>query len=153
MPRTNLIISLTCRDVLSGMVDSGSNAINIRIKPTARHMSTGDHSGEMPGSSLQANISIADIIIGEHNDQCSIKEVESATAMLSLWGNVIAGILGAIMTSVWGRVSDRYGRVKALGAATATMLLSQGIEVLMAVLPDFFTLKWIYVSYIFEGLR
>jgi MFS family permease len=73
--------------------------------------------------------------------------------MFSLWGNVIAGILGAIMTSVWGRVSDRYGRVKALGAATATMLLSQGIEVLMAVLPDFFTLKWIYVSYIFEGLR
>jgi hypothetical protein len=75
MPRTNLIISLTCRDVLSGMVDSGSNAINMRIKPTARHMSTDDHSGAMSGSSLQANISIADIIIGEHNDQCSIKEV------------------------------------------------------------------------------
>lgn len=135
------------------MANSGPNAINMRIIPAARDMSTGGHSRVMSGGSINANTSTADIIIGEHNDQCSIKEVESATAMLSLWGNVIAGILGAIMTPVWGRLSDRYGRVKALGAATAIMLLSQGIEVLMAVLPDFFTLKWIYASFIFEGLR
>jgi MFS family permease len=119
MPRTNLMISLICRDVLSKTTD----------------------------------ISIADIIIGEHNDQCSIQEVESATTLLNLWGNLIAGILGAIMTPVWGRISDRYGRVRPFAAATAIMLISSIIEVLMAALPDVFSLKWMWLSFIFEGLR
>lgn len=135
------------------MANLAPSDINIQQRQIARQMDHGGHPDAMVGGSGPGNISIADIIIGEHNDQCSIKEVESATAMLSTWGNIIAGILGAVMMPIWGRLSDRHGRVKALGAATAIMLLGQAIEVLMAVFPDLFTLKWIYASYIFEGLR
>jgi MFS family permease len=146
MPRTNLILSLTCRNVLSEMLISVPAAGDM-----ARDMMGGGASiAEAP---FPTSASLAAILIGEHNDQCSIKEVEPATALLALWGNLVAGILGAIVTPVWGRLSVRYGRMKPLGAATTIMLLSQVVELLMAVLPDVFSLKLLRLSFIFEGLR
>jgi MFS family permease len=151
MPQTNLILSLTCRNVLSEMLISVPVAGDVQSRDIARDMMGGGASiAEAPFST---SASLATIVIGEHNDQCSIKGVESATALLALWGNLVAGILGAIVTPVWGRLSDRYDRIKPLGAATTIMLLSQVVEVLMAVLPDMFSLKWLWLSFIFEELR
>jgi MFS family permease len=151
MPRTNLILSLTCRNVLSEIFISVLVAGDVQSRDIARDMMDGGASiAEAP---LPTSASIAAIVIGEHNDHCSIKEAESATALLALWGNLIAGILGAIVTPVWGILSDRYGRIKPLAAATTILLLSQEVEVMMAVLPDVFSFKLLWLSFIFEGLR
>lgn len=99
------------------------------------------------------NYSTSAIVIGEHNPQCSIKEVESATAMLTLYGNLIAGILGAVFAPIWGKLSDRYGRIKPLAAASTVILASEAVNLLVAILPDAFSLNWIYGVYLLEGFR
>lgn len=114
------------------------------------------HNGySMSGTSDTAvgNYSTSTIIIGEHNSQCSITEVESATAMLTLYGNLIAGILGAVFAPIWGKLSDRYGRIMPLAAASTVILASEVVNLLVAVLTDTFSLNWIYVAYLLEGFR
>ncbi|KAL8819213.1 MAG: hypothetical protein Q9191_007780 [Dirinaria sp. TL-2023a] len=98
------------------------------------------------------NSTASSIIVGEYNAQCSIPEVESATAMLNLWGNLLAGILGAITAPLWGKFSDNYGRVKPLVAASTVLLASEVIIVLLAKLPDAIPLNWIYLAFFLEGL-
>lgn len=99
------------------------------------------------------NHSFNAVIIGDHNPQCSIKEVESAAALLNLYGNLIAGIIGALCAPLWGKLSDRYGRLKPLAAASTVVIFSELIGVLIVVLPDVFSLNWIYLGYLLEGLR
>lgn len=99
------------------------------------------------------NGTASSVVIGEHNSQCSIDTVESATAMLTLWGNIIAGVLGAIAAPLWGKASDSYGRIRPLAAASTVMLASETIVVLIAKLPDALSLNWIYLAYLLEGLR
>ena len=73
--------------------------------------------------------------------------------MLNLWGNLIAGGLAAIAAPVWGKVSDKYGRIKPLVAASTILLGSESIIVLIAMLPDALSLNWVYLSFFLEGLR
>jgi MFS family permease len=101
----------------------------------------------------QETLSASSIIIGEYNPQCSIKEVESAAAMLNLWGNLIAGIIGAIATLFWGKISDQYGRVKPLAAAATVILVSDFVMVLIAKFPDVLPLNLVYLAFVLEGIR
>jgi MFS family permease len=73
--------------------------------------------------------------------------------MLTLWGNLIAGILGAIAAPFWGKMSDRYGRVKPLATASTVILISEVVVVLIAALPDMISLNWVYLAFLLEGLR
>lgn len=158
MPKMNVLISLICRNLLQGMsaspqaTPSGSlqHGSSPSLVPRAAH-----NGYSMSGTSNAAmgNYSTSAIIIGEHNPQCSIKEVESATAMLTLYGNLIAGILGAVFAPIWGKLSDRYGRIKPLAAASTVILASEVVNLLVAVLPDAFSLNWIYLVYLLEGFR
>ena len=158
MPKMNVLISLICRNLLQGMSASSqatptgslSHGSSTSLVPRAAH-----NGYSMSGTSDTAmgNYSTSTIIIGEHNSQCSIKEVESATAMLTLYGNLIAGILGAVFAPIWGKLSDRYGRIKPLAAASTVILASEVVNLLVAVLPDTFSLNWIYVVYLLEGFR
>lgn len=158
MPKMNVLISLICRNLLQGMsaspeaTPSGSlqHGSSPSLVPRAAH-----NGYSMSGTSNEAmgNYSSSAIIVGEHNPQCSIKEVESATAMLTLYGNLIAGILGAVFAPIWGKLSDRYGRIKPLAAASTVILASEVVNLLVAVLPDAFSLNWIYLVYLLEGFR
>ncbi|KAI4123479.1 MAG: hypothetical protein LQ338_005243 [Usnochroma carphineum] len=96
MPRTNVIISLLCRNILSEIEDTSMQRVS-------RHM--GASSTQSMGG-MVLNGTASSIVIGEHNAHCSTEKVESATAMLTLWGNLIAGILGAVTAPLWGKVSD-----------------------------------------------
>lgn len=158
MPKMNVLISLICRNLLQGMsassqatpTESMQYASFPSLVPRAAH-----NGYSMSGTSNVAmgNYSTSAIIIGEHNPQCSIKEVESATAMLTLYGNLIAGILGAVFAPIWGKLSDRYGRIKPLAAASTVILVSEVVSLLVAVLPEAFSLNWIYLVYLLEGSR
>ncbi|MCJ1380001.1 Hippocampus abundant transcript 1 protein [Xylographa soralifera] len=157
MPRMNVLISLTCRNVLSnGMpagheVAAGGSMGDSMGQNSRRHMGMGEGTGHTGNGTGPLNYSPEAVVIGEYNPQCSFKEVESSTAMLTLYGNLIAGILGAIFTPVWGKLSDRYGRVRPLAAAASIFLGGEVISVLIAALPNAFPLNWIYFAFILEG--
>ena len=140
MPKMNIVTSLICRQILGD---------NPALHTAPRHEG-------MPMSSangMKQNHTASAIIIGEHNPQCSIDTVESATSMLMLYGNLIAGIVGAITAPLWGKLSDRYGRVKPLAAASTIILGSETIFVLIAELPEAISLNWIYLAWILDGTR
>ena len=144
MPRTNVVISLICRKILSAHADSGNTMQAIR-----RH-GTGTMAQAMDGT---ANHTADTVVIGDYNPQCSIDSVESATAMLQLYGNLVAGILGAITAPIWGKLSDRYGRIRPLAAASTVTLVSEIMMIIIAKLPDTFSVYWIYLTFFLEGLR
>lgn len=144
MPRTNIVISLICRKVLSAHADSGD-----AMQHTRRH-GAGTMAQAMDGT---ANHTAGAVVIGDYNPQCSIDSVESATAMLQLYGNLIAGILGAIAAPIGGKLSDRYGRIRPLAAASTVILVSEIMMIIIAKLPDTFSVNWIYITFFLEGLR
>ena len=144
MPRTNIVISLICRKIQSAHADSGDTM------QTARRHGAGTMAQAMDGT---ANNTAGAVVIGDYNPQCSIDSVESATAMLQLYGNLIAGILGAITAPVWGKLSDRYGRIRPLAAASTVILVSEIMMIIIAKLPDTFSVNWMYIPFFLEGLR
>lgn len=152
MPRMNVIISLICRDVLGKGVTTMSENSPRYAMQQKRH-GGGTTGVPMSMGNGTGNHSATAIIIGDYNPQCSIKEVESATAMFNLWGNLIAGVIAAIATPFWGKLSDRFGRVKPLAAATTVMLLSEALMVLVAKFPDALPLSWVYLTFVLEGMR
>lgn len=141
MPKMNVLTSLLCRQILE------ADPASMQHEP--RHDVSMMPSKEGMG---QNHIASA-VIIGEHNPQCSIDRVESATSMLMLYGNLIAGIIGAVTAPFWGKLSDRYGRIRPLAVTSTIILASETIFVLVAKLPDSLSLNWIYLAYLLEGLR
>lgn len=144
MPRTNIVISLICRKVLSAHADSGD-----AMQRTRRH-EAGTMAQAMNGT---AKYTASAVVIGDYNPQCSIESVESATAMLQLYGNLIAGLLGAIAAPIGGKLSDRYRRIRPLAAASSVTLVSEIMMIIIAKLPDTFSVNWIYITFFLEGLR
>ena len=144
MPRTNIVISLICRKILSAHVDSGD-----AMQHSRRH-EAGTMAQEMDGA---ANYTAGAVVVGDYNPQCSIDSVESAIAMLQLYGNLIAGILGAIAAPIGGKLSDRYGRIRILAAASTVTLASEIMIIILAKLPDTFSVNWLYTTFFLEGLR
>lgn len=150
MPKMNVLISLICRNVLSAQATAAGSMQQSR---SPHEVPAGESGQSMQSGAGVGNYSINAVVIGDYNSQCSIGEVESATALLTLYGNLIAGIIGALCAPVLGKLSDRYGRLKPLAAASTIIVFSELISVLMAALPDVFSLNWIYLGYLLEGLR
>ena len=144
MPRANIVISLTCRKILSAHADSDD-----AMQHTRRH-EAGTMAQAMNGTT---NSTAGAVVIGDYNPQCSIDSVASATAMLQLYGNLIAGILGAIAAPIGGKLSDRYGRIRPLAAASSVSLVSEIMMIVIAKLPDTFSINWIYITFFLEGFR
>jgi MFS family permease len=133
MPRTNILISLICRTKLLNEPPAPSDSSS-RERRHGGFMSSSGHSNPMNGTI--GNLTASSIIIGEYNPQCSTQDIESAAAMLNLWGNLIAGVLGAITTPFWGKLSDRFGRIKPLAATSTVMFVSEIFMVMIAKFPD-----------------
>ena len=150
MPKMNVLISLICRNVLSAQ---SAAACSMQLSRPPHVVPAGEAGQSMQSGAGVGYYSINAVVIGDYNSQCSIREVESATALLTLYGNLIAGMIGALCAPVWGKLSDRYGRVKPLAAASTIVVCSELISVLIAALPDVFSLNWIYLGYLLEGLR
>ena len=154
MPKMNVLISLICRNVLSQM-SAQSTAVGgfTQHERSPHDVTAGETSRSMQSAAGMGNYSTNAVVIGDHNPQCSLKEVESATALLNLYGNLIAGIVGALCAPLWGKLSDRFGRLKPLAAASTVLVFSELIGIAIAALPDVFSLNWIYLGYLLEGLR
>jgi MFS family permease len=135
MPRMNVVTSLICRKILTERTPDNA--------PRSSHDMLHNPIITMKDSNRYSSPVL--IVIGEFNPQCASKEVESATAMFNLWGNLIAGIIAAAATPFWGKLSDRVGRLKPLA--------SDLLMILVAKYPDSLSLSWMYLTFVLEGLR
>lgn len=122
VPKLNLITALICREYFS---DRSMNNPNFQFLP---------------------------VILGNDNPQCQIPEVQSLVAQFTLYGNLIAGILSAMISPKMGSLSDRYGRKKLLAYCSLGMLLADIIIVLCATYPENFPVQWMLAGFFFDGI-
>lgn len=86
-------------------------------------------------------------------EECQIAEVEAGAAMLALWANLITGVLAALVSPLAGKMSDTLGRIRVMAACGVGILLADLIMALIASMPDVFSMRWLYLSFILEGFR
>ena len=58
---------------------------------------------------------------------------------------------GAIAAPIGWKLSDRYGRIRPLAAASTVILVSEIIMIIIAKLPDTFSVDWIYITFSWKG--
>ena len=138
VPKTNLFVSLVCRQVMRDepITQNIGELHNASVADIGRHKRR--HTG-MGSSSMDKD--------------CQLPEVESGAAMLALWANLITGVLAALISPLAGKASDTYGRINIMGGCCVMILLSEIVVVLVASMPDTFSVKWLYLSFLIDGLR
>lgn len=92
------------------------------------------------------------VILGGSNPQCQVPEVQALVSNFTLYGTLIAGILSAITSPIYGSFSDRYGRTKILAICTAGMLFSEVIFIIAATYSESVSVEWVLVGYLFDGI-
>ncbi|KAI9676073.1 MAG: Hippocampus abundant transcript 1 protein [Caeruleum heppii] len=144
VPRMNLLVSLVCRQTLLQVQDMPTSSV------APRHGgSMGSSMGDTASNSTMGNST--EVVVGGYNPQCTTSEIESATALVTTWGNLIVGIIGAVMSSYLGRLSDRYGRVRLIAVNSIGLLLAECLLVVFASFPDVFSVSWMYLTFAVDG--
>lgn len=92
------------------------------------------------------------VILGSDNPQCRIPEVQSLVSKFTLYCSLIAGLLSAVTSPKLGALSDRYGRTRMISFTIFGILISEIVTICVATYPDVFSVKWILVGYMFDGL-
>ncbi|KAI4172464.1 MAG: hypothetical protein LQ343_003554 [Gyalolechia ehrenbergii] len=92
------------------------------------------------------------VIFGADNPQCQVPAVQSLVSNFTLYGNVITGLLSAVTSPKLGSLSDRYGRTRMIALISTGMLTSEIITVLAARMPDTFSVYWLLIGFVCDGL-
>ncbi|KAL8734593.1 MAG: hypothetical protein Q9181_003159 [Wetmoreana brouardii] len=122
VPKVNLIVSLICRQYFA---DQQFKDPNFQAMP---------------------------VMFGADNPQCQIPAVQSLVSNFTLYGNVITGLLSAVTSPKLGSLSDRYGRTRMIAFVSSGMLISEIITVLAARMPDTFSVNWLFLGFVADGL-
>ncbi len=139
IPKTNLFVSLACRQVMGD--GSMQQEMGASHNTSSADMGHHDRRHMGMGSSM------------DQNENCLVPEVESGAAMLALWANLITGILAALVSPLVGKASDAFGRIKIMAACSVAIFTAELVVVLVASMPDTFGVKWLYFSFLLDGLR
>ncbi|KAL8934209.1 MAG: hypothetical protein Q9216_006026 [Gyalolechia sp. 2 TL-2023] len=92
------------------------------------------------------------VIFGGDNPQCQIPAVQALVSNFTLYGNVITGLLSAITSPKLGALSDRYGRTRMIALVSTGMLITEIITVLAARMPETFSVNWLLIGFVCDGL-
>lgn len=122
VPRINLVLSLICEEYFT---------------EKSRH----DPSFQM-----------MPVVLGDENPQCRIPEVQSLVSKFTLYCNLIAGLLSAIVSPKLGALSDRYGRKWMISVTVLGSILCEIVIIVVAKYPDTFSVNWILLGYALDGL-
>ncbi|KAL8700518.1 MAG: hypothetical protein Q9224_000931 [Gallowayella concinna] len=122
VPKVNLILSLICREYFAEQ----------------QSKNPGFHS--MP------------VMFGTDNPQCQIPAVQARVSRFTLYGNVITGLLSAVTSPKLGALSDRVGRTRMIALVSGGMLVTEVITILAARMPDTFSVDWLFLGFVFDGL-
>ncbi|KAL8647191.1 MAG: hypothetical protein Q9210_005700 [Variospora velana] len=98
------------------------------------------------------NFSAMPVMFGADNPQCQIPAVQSRVSTFTLYGNVITGLLSAVTSPKLGSFSDRYGRTRMIAFVSSGMLVTEVITVLAARMPETFSVDWLLLGYVCDGL-
>lgn len=90
--------------------------------------------------------------LGEENLQCQTPEIQAAVTRFSLYTNLLAGILSAVMSPKIGAISDRFGRTKLIAATTMGMVLNEVVTIVTATWPDRVSVNWLFFGFFLEGI-
>ncbi|KAL8656023.1 MAG: hypothetical protein Q9226_002813, partial [Calogaya cf. arnoldii] len=122
VPKVNLILSLICREYLAEQ------------------------------QSLNPQFQTMPVIFGSDNPQCQTPAVQSRVSQFTLYGNVIVGLLSAVTSPKLGSLSDRYGRTRMIALCSSGSLVTELITILAASMPETFSVNWLYLGFICDGL-
>ncbi|KAI4192673.1 MAG: hypothetical protein LQ348_003074 [Seirophora lacunosa] len=122
VPKVNLILSLICREYLDEQ------------------------------QYKDPNFSAMPVVFGVDNPQCQIPAVQSRVSTFTLYGNVITGLLSAVTSPKLGSLSDRYGRTRMIAFISSGMLVTEVITVLAASMPETFSVNWLLLGFVCDGL-
>ncbi|KAL8782094.1 MAG: hypothetical protein Q9213_005705 [Squamulea squamosa] len=122
VPKVNLILALICREYLA---EEQLKHPNYRTMP---------------------------VMFGIDNPQCRIPAVQSRVSEFTLYGNVITGLLSAITSPKIGAISDRFGRTRMIAFVSSGMLVTEVITILAARMPDTFSVNWLFLGFVCDGL-
>ncbi|KAL8967745.1 MAG: hypothetical protein Q9183_002777 [Haloplaca sp. 2 TL-2023] len=122
VPKVNLILTLICREYFAEQ--------------------------EFKDPNFQA----MPVMFGSDNPQCQIPQVQSLVSKFTLYGNVITGLLSAVTSPKLGSLSDRYGRTRMIAFVSTGMLVTEVITILAARMPDTFSVNWLFLGFVFDGL-
>ncbi|KAI4189752.1 MAG: hypothetical protein L6R41_001235 [Letrouitia leprolyta] len=92
------------------------------------------------------------VMFGGENPQCRIPTVQALASEFTLYGNVITGLLSAVTSPKLGSLSDRYGRTRMIAFVSTGMLVSEIITVLAARMPETFSVNWLLLGFVCDGL-
>ena len=92
------------------------------------------------------------VMFGTDNPQCRIAAVQSRVSQFTLYGNVITGLLSAITSPKLGAISDRYGRTRMIALVSSGLLATEIITILAARMPETFSVNWLFLGFVFDGL-
>lgn len=123
VPKTYLIQDLICRDLLS------------------------DRSMKDP------SFVAAPVHFGGQNSQCDDdNEVQSKTAIFTLYTSLISGFFSAIVAPSLGALSDRVGRKVVIVCATFGSLVSELITIAVGLNAGKLSVYWLLLGYLADGL-
>lgn len=92
------------------------------------------------------------VITGSDNPQCQIPEVQALVAKFTLYGSLITGIISAFVNPKLGALSDRYGRKSMICFSSVGLLINEIITIVVARCPESFSVYWMLLGYVFDGL-
>lgn len=92
------------------------------------------------------------VILGDENPQCRIPEVQSLVSKFTLYCNLVAGLLSAIVSPKLGALSDRYGRIRMISFTILGTILCETVIVVVTKYSDQLSVNWILLGYAFDGL-
>ena len=122
VPKLNLILSLICKEY------------------------------EEERMAADPNFRMLPVVAGSDNPQCQIPEVQALVSKFTLYLNLLAGILSAIVSPKLGALSDRYGRKLMMCCSTLGLLVYEVITTVVARYPETFSVNWILLGAICDGL-
>lgn len=92
------------------------------------------------------------VILGGENPQCRIPEVQALVSKFTLYCNLAAGLLSAIVSPKLGALSDRYGRKWMISYSISGVILCETVIVVVARYQDTFSVNWMLLGYALDGL-
>ena len=98
------------------------------------------------------NFYILPVITGGENPQCQVPEIQALVSKFTLYISLLSGILSAIISPKLGALSDRYGRKPMMCFGTFGLLVYEIITIVVARYPETFSVNWILLGAVFDGL-